>query len=475
MAGLRAARDAASQDADLVELRLDHVDRPDAAGALAGRTRPVIVTCRAKWEGGAFQGSEDERRAILEASLAGGADYVDLEAAAGFTPELIAAHGGRRIVVSRHEFEAPPKDVDAAYRSVRAMGAEVTKLAVAVDSLSQLLPLFRLADTASEPHVLLAMGPAGLTSRVLAARLGNRWTYAGPGVAPGQVTLDRMQRHFHFSRIRPESALYGVVGNPVLHSRSPIMHNAGFAALHLDAAYLALEAADAEDFVRLARELPLQGASITAPFKVSLLPFVDEVEPVAQRVGAINTIVTRDGRWIGTNTDVEGFLAPLAGRFPLRGARACILGAGGSARGIAIGLADSGASVTVSARRSDAAREIADLAGGQVGEFPPRAGSWDLLVNTITLAKGETTSPIAGTPLDGRLVYDLTYEPENTPLLRDARAAGCATLGGLDMLIAQAERQFELWTGQRPPEGVFAAAARSASGAPAGRQTVERT
>jgi 3-dehydroquinate dehydratase/shikimate dehydrogenase len=355
------------------------------------------------------------------------------------------------------------------------MGAEVSHLAVAVDTLSQLLPLFRLAESATGPHVLLAMGPAGLTSRVLAARLGNRWTYAGPGVAPGQVTLDRMRRHFGFSRIRPGSALYGVVGNPILHSRSPIMHNAGFAAMNLDAAYLALEAADAEDFVRLARELPLQGASITAPFKVSLLPFVDHVEPAAQRVGAINTIVTRDGRWFGANTDIVGFLAPLAGSFPLRGARACILGAGGAARGVAIGLADSGASVSVSARRADAAREIAELAGGQVGEFPPRPGSWDLLVNTITLGKGDTASPIDGTPLDGRLVYDLTYEPEDTPLLLDARAAGCATLGGLDMLIAQAERQFELWTGQRPPDGVFAAAARSASDAPAERQTVQRT
>jgi 3-dehydroquinate dehydratase/shikimate dehydrogenase len=475
MSALRTARDAASPDADLVELRLDHVERPDVAGALAGRTRPVIVTCRASWEGGAFKGSEDERRTILETSLAGGAEYVDVEAAAAFTPDLISAHGGRRIVVSRHDFDAPPRDVEPAYRHLRSMGAEVTKLAVAVDSLSQLLPLFELADTATEPHVLLAMGPAGLTSRVLAARLGNRWTYAGPGVAPGQVTLDRMRRHFQFSRIRPQSALYGVVGNPVLHSRSPIMHNAGFAALSLDAAYLALEAADAADFVRVARALPLQGASITAPFKVSLLPFVDHVEPIARRVGAINTILTLDGRWIGTNTDVEGFLAPLGGRFPLRGARACILGAGGSARGVAIGLADSGASVAVSARRADAAREIADLAGGRVGEFPPRPGSWDLLVNTITLATGETTSPIAGTPLDGRLVYDLTYEPQDTPLLQDARAAGCATLGGLDMLIAQAERQFELWTGQPPPAGVFAAAARSAPEAPAERQTVERT
>src|SRR5215211_1945949 len=144
------------------------------------------------------------------------------------------------------------------------------------------------------------------------------------------------------------------------------MHNAGFAALGLHATYLPLEAATADDVVRFARILPLGGVSITAPFKVSLMPCVDEVEPIARRVGAINTIVLRDGRWLGANTDVEGFLTPLAGRITLPGTRASILGAGGSARAVAVALADRGADVTVCARRADAAREVAGLVGGRV-------------------------------------------------------------------------------------------------------------
>src|SRR5204862_4760504 len=198
-----------------------------------------------------------------------------------------------------------------------------------------------------------------------AARLRNRWTFAGDGVAPGQLPADRMLRHLHFRRLRRDATLYGVTGNPVMHSRSPIMHNAGFAALGRNAAYLPLEAADAEDLARFVRALDFQGISITAPFKVTLMPFVDELTGVARRVGAINTIVVRNGRWIGDNTDVEGFLAPLAG-LPLRGARACVLGGGGAARAVAVGLADSGADVLVSARRDEAAREIAELAGGRV-------------------------------------------------------------------------------------------------------------
>jgi 3-dehydroquinate dehydratase/shikimate dehydrogenase len=465
MAALRSARDAA--DADLIELRLDKlesVDRADVGAALEGRHRPVIVTCRASWEGGGFQGSEEERRQILEAALAGGAEYVDVEAAAPFTPDLIRARRGRGIVVSRHEFEPPPKNIEDSYRHLRSLGAEISKLAVAVDTLSESLPLFALAGGTLEPHVLLAMGPAGLPSRVLAARLGSRWTYVGDGVAPGQVPADRMVRHLHFRRIRPDTTIYGVVGRPIGHSRSPVMHNAGFEALGLNAAYLPLEAATAEDFNRFARALPLEGASITAPFKVSLMPYVDEIDAMARRVGAINTIVTRGGRWVGANTDVEGFLAPLAGRMALHGTRALILGGGGSARAVAVALADKGAHIAISARRTDAAREVAELAGGRVETFPPSAGTWDLLVNTIPAGSdAASVSPMGDLALDGRLVYDLVYEPMDTRLLADARATGCDTIGGLEMLIAQAERQFELWTGQPPPAGVFSAAARSSA------------
>jgi 3-dehydroquinate dehydratase / shikimate dehydrogenase len=168
----------------------------------------------------------------------------------------------------------------------------------------------------------------------------------------------------------------------------------------------------------------------------------------------------RDGTWFGANTDVYGFAAPLAGRLAVRGIRATILGAGGAARAVAVALTDMGASVTVSARRREAAREIADLAHGRVGEFPPRAGSWDVLVNAIpSSGNAGVESPIGGAPLDGEIVFDLVYVPMDTRLLADARAAGCMTIGGLEMLVAQAERQFELWTGHAPPPGLFQEAA----------------
>jgi 3-dehydroquinate dehydratase/shikimate dehydrogenase len=400
-----------------------------------------------------------------------GAEFVDVEASAAFAADLIQARQGRGIVLSSHVFDAVPEDLRARYQTMRATGAEVVKLAVNATRLSDSLPLFELAASVRHDgpsrHVLLAMGEAGIPTRVLAAKLQNRWTYAGAAVAPGQVPADRLVKDFRIRRIEADSALYGVVGKPVVHSLSPAMHNAGFAASGMKAVYLPLQAVDAQDFTQFARATGLRGASITTPYKVDLMAAVDDVEPLARRVGAINTVAVRDGRWIGANTDVEGFLRPLAGRINLRGVRATVLGAGGAARAVAVALADQHARVTVSARNNQRAAEIAALVGGTVGGFPPPSGSWDVLINATTAGThAQPVNPIEGAALDGEIVFDLVYAPAVTPLLAAADREGCLTIGGLEMLVAQAERQFEIWTGQRPPRGLFQQAALSAVASP---------
>jgi 3-dehydroquinate dehydratase/shikimate dehydrogenase len=466
MEEIRRNRDAA-EGADLIEMRLDTVDHPDVAGALEGRRRPVIVTCRAAWEGGYFRGPEEDRRTILEQAISLGAEFIDVEARASFAPGLIRARRGRGVILSSHFFDGMPPDLADRWRALRSSGAEVPKLAVAVRSLSETLQVMALADQTSgdqdattSGHLLIAMGEAGVASRVLSSRLRNRWTYAGQSVAPGQYSPRRLLGEFRFRELAPDAAIYGVAGNPVGHSLSPAMHNAGFAHFGLSAVYLPLEASDAPDFVRFARAMNLSGASVTAPFKVALMEEMDALDALASRVGALNTIVVREGRWHGANTDVHGFSAPLVQRMKVKGVRASILGAGGAARAVAVALSDLGASVTVCARRPDRAAEIADLAGGRVGEFPPRAGSWDVLVNTTPAGHAaDRQSPIDGAVLDGEIVFDLIYSPRETRLLAEAKAAGCMTIGGLEMLVAQAERQFELWTGHVPPPGLFQQAA----------------
>ena len=481
MSDIRRNRDAAT-GADIVEMRLDTVDRPDVAGALDGRRCPVIVTCRAAWENGFFEGSEQERRRILEQAFASGAEFVDVEAKADFAGDLIAARRGRGVIVSSHVYGECPADLTTRWAALTGSGAEIAKLAVEARSLDDTAKVMALGqprgdDGGGPGHVLIAMGDHGLASRVLSTRIGNRWTYAGDNVAPGQVTAQRMLDEFRFHDLRPGTAVYGVVGNPVMHSLSPVMHNAGFRHFGIDAVYLPLLAKDAADFVAFARALGLAGASITAPFKVHLMAATDELEPLAQRVGAINTLTVRDGRWLGANTDVYGFAAPLIARLrelpaqagwdfpalagrPAAGLRATILAAGGAARAVAVALADLGAVVTVCARRPEAAQEVAALANGATGELPPPAGSWDVLVNTTTWdGDAASYSPVAPDALDGRLVYDLLYVPSVTKLMADATAAGCTTIGGLEMLVAQAEKQFEIWTGHTPPAGLFERAA----------------
>jgi shikimate dehydrogenase len=231
--------------------------------------------------------------------------------------------------------------------------------------------------------------------------------------------------------------------------------------MRLDAVYLPLPAKSADDFVRFGRAFGIKGASVTVPHKVSLFDAVDEVYSVARRVGAINTIRVENGRWLGGNTDVGGFLEPLAERVAVDGLRAAVLGAGGSARAVTTALASSGAKVTVHARDRKRAEEVAVTASAAVGPYPPAPGTWDLLVNCtpIGMYPNADATPMESAALTGRYVYDLVYNPSTTRLLREAASAGCQTIGGLEMLVAQAQEQFQWWTGDRPPNGIMREAA----------------
>jgi 3-dehydroquinate dehydratase / shikimate dehydrogenase len=457
---LRARRDRASRLADLVEVRLDGVADPSAAGAIEGCRVPVVVACHPAWEGGRFDGSEEERRRLLASALAAGASYVDIEWRAEFDELLTESNRGRTIV-SHHVFDGVPADLEERYRAMRATQAGIVKIAVQPRRLSDLSPLFALGrQVRAGETILLGMGTRGLATRVLAARLGSAWTYAGEEAGVGQLPAARMIGEFRVRDVSRRSDAYAIVGSPVAHSLSPVMHNAGFAELGIDAVYLPLDAADADDALSAAELLRLRGISVTAPMKVALMTDdrINHVDPVAARVGALNTLRPNGAGWQATNTDVAGFLEPLASAVPLAGSRVTILGAGGAARAAAVALEGTGARVTVSARRRDQAALVAALAGGTAAHYPPDPGTWDVLINATPLGMtGEDDlSPVdPGQLVGGSLVYDLVYSPPVTPLLAAAARAGCRTLNGEAMLVAQAERQFEWWTGEPPRPGLF--------------------
>src|SRR5688572_1425694 len=459
MADLRAARDAAV--ADMVEVRLDGVADLDVAGALADRRKPVVATCRPEWEGGRFTGAEVDRHRILAEALALGAEFVDVEWAA-----LHGVHQPRfddivrtdpsRIVVSSHDFTGVPLDVEARARDMRSYGSGVIKVAVMPHGLRETLPLLAVAREGGA--VVVGMGDSGVPTRLLAARYGSRWSYAGNGVAPGQIPAERMLSQFRFRDITPSTRIFGVVSSSALHSFSPLMHNAALAAAGVDAVYVPLQTTEFSDFDEFAATLGVEGVSVTIPFKGDALRGATRSDTLTRQVGAANTLRRLGDGWEATNTDVAGFLAPLENAFgrPLAGARAAVIGGGGSARAVVVALLSQGARVTVHTRRAEQAQAVTESLGVGVGAWPIPEG-WDLLVNCTPLGSPamRDESPLPGGPFTGELVYDLTYGIGESRLVREAREAGCRTLDGLPMLVAQAERQFEWWIGRPPHPGVM--------------------
>jgi shikimate dehydrogenase len=346
---------------------------------------------------------------------------------------------------------------------MRATGAQVVKIAVTPQRLADCNTLLAINGQHGKHGelVVLGLGPFGSTTRILPDRFGSAWTYAGALQEIGQLSVNALVNAYNFHSIDASTEIYGIVGGSVAHSVSPAMHNAAFRALQFNGAYVPLPAVDAADFVEFGKAFKISGASVTMPHKVTLFDQLDEVYSVARRIGAINTVRVENGRWIGGNTDAAGFLEPLRERIPVRGLQASILGAGGAARAVAVGLASAGCSVRIHARDDAKAKHVAMQTGSEVGPWPPKPGSWDLLVNCtpIGMYPRADETPIDREQLTGRYVYDIVYNPTQTRLMREAAEMGCQTIGGLEMLVAQAQEQFHWWTGLRAAAGLMREAA----------------
>jgi 3-dehydroquinate dehydratase/shikimate dehydrogenase len=301
------------------------------------------------------------------------------------------------------------------------------------------------------------MGQVGLPARILALREGSDLAYApvDAATAPGQVSLRDLKHLYRAHQLTCRTRVFGVIGDPIEHSLSPLLHNMGFISEGIDAVYLPFLVRDLDDFMTALPEFGINGFSVTLPHKTRILKYLQECDSLAADIGAVNTVVVRrDGSLYGCNTDYVGVLRALERKLPLPGSRVLIFGAGGSARAAAFALARAGATVSICARREHAARELACAVGGEsVPRRALRTEFFDAVVNTtpIGMFPRDVISPLESRELNCRIVMDLIYRPEKTQLLKLAARKGLAIVSGLEMFLAQGIAQWELWIKRSAP------------------------
>ena len=457
------------------EFRLDYLPKPEQGVAAIRKFLArhgdcaILATCRRHQNMGRFNGSIEEQLRILEAAIAAGAKAVDveIESAEDCGPRLKALQSHAYVLLSYHNYGGTPP-VDAVMRRMQRVPADGYKIVTTAKKPSDNYKVLEIARSYPKlDTVLLAMGETGFPTRVLSPGFGGIYTYAAPnaaaGTASGQVSASQLRNLYRVEKISRDAKIYGVIADPVRHSISPAVHNRAFQARRCDAVYLPfwVHAVQLKDFFLLATKLPISGFSVTIPHKQRIIRYLDVVEPLARRIGAVNTVWRKSGKWRGTNTDICGVTGPLAKRLRLGKASALIVGNGGAARGAVYALADAGVKLAITGRNLDRVRVLARAVGAELlTREQADTRMFDVLVHATPLGM----APRAGEcffsgRIPAKLVFDMVYNPLETLLLRKAKSQGAECVNGLEMFIEQAVRQFEIFTGENAPRAVMERAA----------------
>jgi 3-dehydroquinate dehydratase / shikimate dehydrogenase len=456
----------AQRGAELIELRADWLARgADLKRLLADRPTPVVFTCRRPVDGGRWSGSEEDRQTLLRSAIVSGVEYVDLER--DIAPK-IRRYGKTQRIVSHHDFNQTPDDLEEIYAGMLELDADILKLVTMANSPADCVRLLKLVKDAKKPTIAFCMGEFGVTSRLLCGRYGAPFTYATFSVereiAPGQLSFDQMRDLYHYDRIGPQTKVFGVLGDPIGHSLSPLLHNKAMQHLGIDGVYLPLRV-PADQFnstLDAFQWLDIQGYSVTIPHKEAALAKFPQCDDVVRQIGAANTIYRHDaGGWRTANTDLPAALDSLKLGFKhtemesFDGKRVLLLGAGGAARAIAWGLVHQGSAVVIASRTTERAKRLATELGCRYCTWENRGSEgWDILVNCtpVGMSPNLDQSPFQENWLrEEGLVFDTIYNPEQTLLIKQARARNCRTVTGIEMFIRQAAEQFRLFTGQPAP------------------------
>ncbi len=456
------------RDNPFLELRLDYLTQPLAALPKIKNfvdlhpEATFIATCRRAVNGGKFKGSVVNEVAILRKAADSGFQLVDLElqsVEALKAAELRDLYDRVGLIISHHNFKAT-KNIDRQFADMTQYPADFYKLVSTATSLHDNVVMMRLLEENSARHEMvgLCMGEQGIISRVLGVRAGSVFTFGsaakGEETAPGQVLAGELRDVYRIEMVDQATQVYGVAGDPVSHSLSPVMMNAAFRRETVNAVYLALHAKSLKDLLACVRDIPIRGLSITMPYKQDILDELENSDPLTRQIGACNTVVrAADGKLYGFNTDVAGVIVPLEQRMSLAGARVLIVGAGGVARAAAFGLKNKGAEVFLTNRTAEKGQTLARQAKVKYMKRPEVAKQqFDIIINATPVGMGANKqSPLEEKELNTKYIFDLVYTPAETKLVKMARAKNIQVIPGLEMFVQQGARQFEIWTGKPAP------------------------
>ena len=481
----------AARIGNIIELRLDclagaELDQAlrDLGALMRSQSCPFIMTVRPVEQGGQHEINSVNRVSFWLDHFAYNDEFrgfADIELDLALLLTDSARLDWSRVICSHHDFTGTTTaaDLKDIYARMASTPARILKIAVLANEITDCLPMFALLERArreGREMIAIAMGEAGLLTRILGPSRGAFLTYgsleAESATAPGQTSATNLRDLYRVPKLDQQTEIMGLMGQPVAHSVSPHMHNAAFNAFGLNAVYIPFEVRDAKAFLqRMAhprsREMNwnLRGLSVTAPHKNAVLEHLDWIDPPAREIGAINTIVIRDDELHGYNTDAATLIAPLLDKTgSLRDQRVALVGAGGAARAALWGLHKEGAHTSLFARNIERARPLAEEFDASFEQLDGASfDGFDVVINATPLGtrgQSEDETPAVATQLRGaRIAYDLVYNPLETRFMREAHQAGCETIGGLAMLVAQAAEQFHLWTDKTAPVEVMCEAA----------------
>lgn len=434
-----------------IELRLDlfpGIDIELVKKFLHHSPRPVMLTLRKTSQGGKFQGNETEREALIERLLSLEPHFFDLEydMRPDFLHHALKKHPKTKFILSYHDFQGIPSDLDTIYHSMAKYPAFGFKIAAITPSTNDALRMLIFVKNHPRTSVI-CMGEKGAFARVLGPVAGNLIDYASLDAenqaGPGQLTVSELMDIYHYPSLNSQTAIYGLIGDPIAKSPGHLHHNGVFKKRHLNAVYvkMTLTPEELSDFIPLAKEIGIRGLSVTIPLKERIMPFLDEVDESGKQIGAVNTLLFKNGRISGTNTDGFGALDAIEKKVLVRGKNVVLLGAGGAARGIAFEALARGADVLILNRTVQKAKDLAAALNCRAGGLDDVPSKYDVIINC-------SPDPMPIDPkkiLSKTLAMDVVYSPRETVFLKEAAQKGCQIVYGEEMFLNQAAGQTAFW------------------------------